>query len=310
MDISPKYIDLHTHTIYSDGLLSPQALLEKAHKYGLSAISITDHNTIDGYIPGLFEYAKSLDIELVSGIEFSCVDEEKRKYHILGYFLDLENQDLKNITAQIKIDNNANIQAIVDLMKKDHWFIGEKRLFDEKGTLTKAHIAREIIENQKNNFKLKSLFNGHIPTEGELIEATMIANMPYFVFNDKRILPTDAIKIIKAANGIAIAAHPAFNIMRGDNAPDLCQRLKNWGVDGFEAISIQFDKSNNDSEFECIDLFTKYALANNLVITGGSDFHHADTKMMGNLIDLGFKNHNLKVPFKILEDLKKYKATN
>lgn len=305
---SQKNIDLHTHTIYSDGLLSPKKILQKAHRYGLCSISITDHNTIDGYIPGIFQYAQNLGIELITGIEFSCVDEEKRKYHILGYFIDLENVDLKNITFQIKKDNNNNIQTIVDLMKKDGWYIDEKKLFSAKGTLTKAHIAREIIENKINNHKLKSLFDGYIPTEGELIEATMIANKPYFVFNSERIHPTDAIKIIKAAGGIAVAAHPAFNIMRGDNPDDLCQRLKDWGIDGFEALSIQFDKSNNDSEFECIELFTKYAHANNLVVTGGSDFHHSDPKTMGKFIDLGFKNYPLKVSKKILDDLKDYKT--
>lgn len=303
---SKKYIDLHTHTFYSDGLLSPKKLIKKSSKYNLSAIAITDHDTIEGFTPEIFNYSKKLGVELITGIEFSTMDEEKKEYHILGLFIDIKNPTLKKILIKIKKDKINNIQKIINLMKKDGWFINKKNILKNKGTISKSHLAREIIKNEKNLKKIKSIFNKKIPTEGKFIETTMIKEKPYYVNNSKKINTKKAIEIIHESKGVAILAHPCSYLTRGEKLGHLCKKMKKIKIDGFEAINIQFDKNNNEKEFECIDLLTKYAYSNNLIITGGSDYHHSNKKIIGKFIDLGFRNHRLKVFREILDKAKRY----
>ena len=85
--------DLHTHTIFSDGILTPRQLFTKAQEVGLSAIAITDHDTMDGYLAGI-PIAEELGIQLIPGIELSCY-ENSRDYHLLGFFQDPDNINLK-----------------------------------------------------------------------------------------------------------------------------------------------------------------------------------------------------------------------
>src|SRR5215469_13568413 len=97
---SEMIADLHTHTVFSDGMLTPDELFFKAQKSGLKAISITDHDTIDGNY-GAKELAEKYDLEFITGIELSCFDSQN-EYHILGYCLNIENEDLHKHLAAFK----------------------------------------------------------------------------------------------------------------------------------------------------------------------------------------------------------------
>ena len=83
-------IDLHIHTDISDGAFSPIEIVNKAKLYSLSAISITDHDSIGAYTSELSKYATKMKIELVPGIEFSTTDHNLNKYHVLGLFIDMK----------------------------------------------------------------------------------------------------------------------------------------------------------------------------------------------------------------------------
>lgn len=177
-------------------------------------------------------------------------------------------------------------------------------MLSENSTIIKAHISRAVLDNKKNVERLVKEF-GKIPTEGEFCEAWLIRGKPAFVKGSKDLHPIKAIETIKMAKGLALLAHPSFNIMMGELFDLLCEKFVNWGIDGFEAINVQYDRSNNDVEVQHIDEFIEFATKKGLVISGGSDFHHDDEKLIGKFIDLGFRNYPRKVPYSILENLRR-----
>jgi predicted metal-dependent phosphoesterase TrpH len=303
-------IDLHTHTTHSDGELTPKELLTKANNYDLTAISITDHDTIAAYTPETFDIAEKLKVELVPGIEISTTDHEKRKYHILGLLIDIENPDLIDLTAKLKNKRTAYTEQLCDMLIENGWAIDRDNLLTDQRAVTKAHIARSLIAHPHNTKTLKDMFDGRLPREGELIEATMIRGKPYYIESPGEIGPQEAINTIHAASGLAILAHPGFSIMKGENFDNLSKKFVNLGIDGFEAINVQYDRSNNDREVDHIEQLTNFALQNRLVISGGSDFHIDNENTLGKFIDLGFKNDHRKVPYPVLENLREYKEAH
>jgi len=301
-----KRIDLHTHTNCSDGLLYPKELLKKAGDYGLVAISITDHDILRAYEDkSIFDYAVSLGLNLIPGIEFSTLDTNGNKYHILGLMIDISNISLIDLIENLQLNRSLYAKKVSKLLCDDGWFIDIGTLVNLKESITKAHISRFLIENPKNKQKLLEYFT-HIPSEGELIEFLLIKGKKYYISIDKSLTPKEAIDVIHNAHGVAILAHPTFNVMQGEDLNELCNKFKNLNIDGFEAINIQFDKSHNDERVDLVKEFSNYAEANNLLITGGSDFHHSNKDLIGNFIDLGFVGDEYLVDISILDKMKKY----
>ena len=104
-------IDLHIHTNYSDGNLSPKQVIDKALKNGITLISITDHDTIDAYNDELYNYAKSKNITIINGIEISTYV-DKIGFHILGYGFDINNKELKEKLIEIRNYRYAYLEDV------------------------------------------------------------------------------------------------------------------------------------------------------------------------------------------------------
>lgn len=302
--IKSGHIDLHTHTTCSDGDLSPHELIKKAKDYGLLAMSITDHDTIKAFSPELFDYSRKLGVELITGIELSTIDDEQNKHHIVGLMIDINNNGLQRKIEEIQFKRKNRMATIIDLMKIDGWKISKKRLFDNNQLVTKSILAKEIIANKRNQEKFLDAFDGNV-SEGKLIEALMIKGKPYYV-GSERLKTKEAVEIIHKSGGVAILAHPSFDVMKGFNLINLCDKAKRLEIDGLESISVQFDEMNGRKEFECREKIEKYAKTNNMLISGGSDYHgSSDDKY----IDLGFKNYNWKIPYKMLVEIQKYRES-
>lgn len=280
-------------------------LLDMASAYGLSALAITDHDTVSAYTPAVTQHAKELGIELVPGIEFSTTDTDGNKYHVLGLLIDVENRELLKLTAQLKQRREKTTAAIAALLGMLGWILDADAVRGDSDVVTKAHIARAVLNDQRNAPQLLKAF-GRVPTEGEFIEATMSRGKPAFVKSADELSPQEAIRVIHASGGVTLLAHPSFYVMRGEALEPLCAKFVEWGIDGFEAINVQFDKSNGDREVEHIEAFAAAAQTYGLTISGGSDFHHDDETRMGKFIDLGFKNDHRSVPYEVLTRLKSF----
>ncbi len=298
-----KKVDLHMHSKCSDGKYSGYELIDFAVKNNTSAISITDHDTISVYTDDLFEYAKDKGVELISGIEFSTRTKDKKKYHIVGLCIDYKNQEMLKVLEKLKQERFDYLEKAVNLFKELGFDFDRSYVSFEDGVPTKAHIARGIINCENNLEKLKSIF-GKMPTEGQLIETYMLRGQKACVDQDSSITPKDAIDLIHKSGGVAILAHPASYVIAGDVAEDFIKNLIDLGIDGLENINIQFNRSKNDEEVDMVDFFTKLAKENNLLQSGGSDFHSHGHAGLGNVIELGMINSKYSVPYECLEKIK------
>ena len=219
MNNNPKMIaDLHTHTVYSDGMLTPDELFFKAQKAGLKAISITDHDTIDGNI-GAEELASKYDMEFITGIELSCFDSQN-EYHILGYCINIDNEDLHKHLAAFKQSRIERAEIMTQRLKKMGVNINFNDVLIKAGEapVTRPHIAQVIVESGYVS-TTKDAFNLYIGDGGPAYAVKAIFQVE------------KAIKLINNAGGIAVIAHPGYFI----NQKKLFQFIE-AGLDGIEVI--------------------------------------------------------------------------
>ena len=142
-----KICDLHTHSIYSDGTCTPAEIIDEAIKIGLSAVALTDHNTVDG-LSDFIEAACDKDIEIVPGVEFS-VDYEGTELHILGLFIDpVYFEKVSALMTDVNRRKEESNIALVDSLSRagyplDHEAIKSKT---PNGMINRSHIADAMVE--------------------------------------------------------------------------------------------------------------------------------------------------------------------
>ena len=295
-----KRIDLHIHTIVSDGMLTPKEVIDEAHRNGVSIIAIADHDTVDAYNDELFEYAKSKNIKLINAVEISTKT-KKAGVHVLGYNLDLDNEEFKERLKKVRNARHNYLRDVAKKLEELEYYINVEEL-DKIEAVTKAHIALNTIENPKNKEKLLVEF-GHIPSKGEFIETIMNENCPAYV-KKETVTPQKAAEIIRQANGKVILAHPvAYEHEDGLNEEDILKIVKDMNLDGIVSNYIYIDKDNN--EFDECEKWNRFAKNNNLFVTVGTDFHNSD----GIRPEIGFVNKRIELTEdeidEIIENLEK-----
>jgi len=244
--------DLHLHSSYSDGTMSPDELVSYAHVIGLSAVSITDHDTIRGQEPAL-EAGRRCGIEVVTGIEFS-IEEEGSSVHILGYCFDHANAALKASLEELSAARVTRAREIVRRLEACGVSIPFEEVLAEAGvgSVGRPHIARVLYRR------------GLVSSVSEAFARYIADGAPCHV--PKQVLPRDAVmRLIAEAGGLAVWAHPGWNIRK----TELVERLISSGVGGIEAWH------PNHSEHLEVEILA-LARARSLVCTGGSDFHFVE----------------------------------
>ena len=301
-------IDLHTHTNYSDGVYSPEDLIKMAAEHGLRVLAITDHDTIRAYDSDIITFAKKLGIKLVPGIEFSTVDElSNEKIHVLGLDIDVKNKELKLVCKKINQFRRDNLQSVENKLKQVGIVLRTADLLRLNATITKNHIAKDVIGNPDNRAAFLEKY-GDIPMPGRFIEDYLVKGKPAFVNSKDKFYTSQAVEIIQQSGGKAFCAHPSFNVMRGFDFELMKQLIIRNKFDGIETINIQYDKNNGDKRFDMVKELTEFANENNLLISGGSDFHSDDYNLMGNHSALGLKNEDYNITDSQLKKILDYKC--
>lgn len=259
------------HTNNSDGTLSPKEVIDEAKKNGVSVISITDHDTIDAYTDELFEYAKSKNIELITGIEVSTKSHGVG-IHVLGYNIDIHNNEFRDNLFKLRNIRHKYLHDVGEKLEELGYVLNVEEL-DKIKSVTKAHIALDIVNNPVNREKLLRDFN-KVPNKGEFIETIMNEGCPAYVKKEV-VTPSDAAKIIRQAGGKVVLAHPVAYIHQ-DNLKDndILEIIKEMNADGIEANYMFYDTERN--KFDEVEKWNKIARENNLLATIGSDFHNKE----------------------------------
>ena len=247
--------DLHIHTYYSDGVFSPEKIVDTAIDVGLQAIAITDHDNVLAYdVAKNYLKEKGLEdkLEIIRGIEVNTLY-KNYEVHILGYFMNPENSDFQ---AMLKTQQQARIKQtkeIISLLAKKEGikvkFEDIKKLVAEGGSIGRPHIAKAIT-NAGGTANIMDAYAKYIHDDS-----------PVYV-QRKTVSPQDAVEIIYDAGGIPVIAHP-HDI---DIAETLIKELMNYGLRGIEAYHRKHSPA-------CVEYFSSMAEELGLIVTGGSDFH-------------------------------------
>lgn len=276
-----KYIDLHTHSNYSDGTCSPAELVIKAVQKELAAFALTDHDTVAG-IDDAINAVKEQDapIKFIPGIELSVAYKEK-DIHIVGLFVNHHNSALKKAASLIiKRRDDRNLEMVENLKKVGIPITIEALTENNPDTVvTRAHFASFLVENKI------------VETPAEAFKKYLNTDTPYYVAR-KYIEPEEGIELIRNAGGVPILAHPLHYKLKESELEKLIKRLTIVGLMGIETL---YSNHSVAEEAYTKKLARKY----NLLPSGGSDFH-GDNKPS---IDMGTGRGNLAVPYKYLETL-------
>lgn len=259
--------DLHIHTNYSDGVFTPEKVIDASIDAGLDIIALTDHDNIlsfniaRNHVESLKKQDKKT-IEIIQGIEINTMYNND-EIHILGYFMDTENKDFNEL---IKVQQQARIkqtkEIIVLLNKKEGINIKYEDIISqvaEGGSIGRPHIAKAIT---------------NVGGTGSVMEAYakyINDNSPVYV-KRKTVTPHEAVEIIYDAGGIPVIAHPHDL----DNAGVLIKDLMHYGLRGIEAYHRKHSPA-------IVEYFSSMAEELGLIVTGGSDFH-APNVMNGQII--------------------------
>lgn len=281
-----RQVDLHTHSNKSDGSYSPAELVDYAAAKRLSAIALTDHDTIDGLTEAI-THAKSLalagqpSVEVVPGIEFSTKHEDK-DVHIVGLYIAYDSPGFRGrlqefvdsrIGRNIKMCNNlreAGIDISYDKLQERN----------PDAVITRAHYASFLFEE------------GYVKSRQDAFAQYLGDHTKYFVPREK-VTPIQAVSLILEAGGIPILAHPPLYHMGHERLDRLVSSLKNAGLMGIEAL---YSTYTHQDERDMMRLAGQY----DLLLSGGSDFHGANKPKL----DLGTGYGKLFVPEEFLDKIK------
>lgn len=289
-----KRIDLHIHTTISDGALTPKEVIDEAYKNGVSVIAIADHDTIEAYNDELFSYAKSKNITLINAVEISTKT-NKAGIHVLGYNFDLNNKEFQEKLYKLRNARHDYLHNVAKKLNELGYYLNVQEL-DKIDAVTKAHIALDIVNNEKNKEILLENFK-HIPSKGEFIETVMNENCPAYV-KKETVTPKEAAEMIRSAGGKVVLAHPVAYIHE-DNLTDtdISDIINDMNPDGLEANYLYVDR--NDNKFNETEKWNRFAKEYDLFVTAGSDFHNKD----GLRPEIGFVNTNFLLENELIDQI-------
>lgn len=279
MNTNEKYIDLHTHSVMSDGSMTPTDVVRHAKAQGLVAVALTDHDSIDG-VKEAMEEGKRIGIEVVPAIEFSV--KSNTETHILGYYIDIENKELLDALTAIR---RVRTQRTKETCEKLNGLgfdvtVEEALAIAPAGIVGRAHFAK-LLADKGYTSSVKEGFELYL-NNGKAAYSSM-----------QFLSRMDAVKLIKKAGGLSFVAHLHLCRFDDDHMIKFLAQLRWNGLDGIEGYYTDYTP-------ELQEKYLGMAKMLSLAISGGTDFH-ADMKPH---IQIGKGLGNMKIPYSVLEDMK------
>ncbi len=264
----PHVFDLHTHSTASDGILSPELLVEKARTVGIDTIALTDHDTVSG-LAAARSAAKKHDVTLINGIELSCLWNNKT-IHIVGLNFKADNKTIIDATSHLNHLREERAIKIGEKLKKvgiDNAYENAKRIA-AGGTVTRQHFSTYLIEN------------GNAKNQSDVFKRFLVNNKPGYASVEWPSLE-ETIAHINGAGGVSVIAHPMRYKLTATKLRNLIKEFKELGGEAIEVVT----GHNQSNE---IELATAYAKRYDIAASVGSDFHSGNTpwSQLGNLAEL------------------------
>lgn len=273
-------LDLHLHTTHSDGSCTPMEVVNMAHRAGVTALAITDHDIMTG-IAEAMAAGQQCGIEVIPGVEISSLTGDS-ELHILGYFLDLQDADLNDRFKTLRDSRHRRNPRIIERLQA----LGIDITYDEvraiagPGSIGRPHIARALMDKHV------------VASAKEAFDRFLAEGKPAYVPRELP-SPAEAIRWIKAARGLAVLAHPSWVKLEDHSLIDLVRQLK---ADGLDGVEVYYSTHAVRQTREYLSLAQQLGL----LVTGGSDFHGL-TKPD---IEVGIGKGTLHIPTSLLPKMK------
>jgi predicted metal-dependent phosphoesterase TrpH len=242
------FADLHLHTRFSDGTYSPEELVAHANRHGLVALSLTDHDTVEGCAQAALA-SQAVGIEFITGTELTA-EQDGDELHILGYFINTQNPRLLVEIARFQAGRQNRIREMVSRLNLMKVPLEAEAVFTLANCRApgRPHVARALVQA------------GLCASLDEAFERFLKKNRPAWVPKAK-MSAGDSIDLIHQAGGVAVLAHPGLN--RSD---EVIPGLAEAGLDGIECFHTKHSTNTSQHYLEIAERF-------HLLITGGSDCH-------------------------------------
>lgn len=272
--------DLHTHTTFSDGALTPAALVALGKEVGLDALAITDHDTVDG-VPEGIEAGDRLGMLVIPGVEINT-EVQGAEVHMLGYFLDVSSEALAVALRNLREGRLRRAEQMVSRLQAVGVPVRLERvlaLAGDEGSVGRPHLAQALVELGVAT-DLSDAFDKYL-SRGR------VGYMPRPKFT-----PEQAIATIRAAGGVPVLAHPALS--RCDD------QIRAWVRAGMRGLEVE----HNDQGDEQTMHYRRIARDLGLVATAGSDFHSAS----GGRVTLGSRTCGWEVIDRLRAEAERVRA--
>jgi predicted metal-dependent phosphoesterase TrpH len=246
-------VDLHTHTLASDGALAPRALVQKAVEHGVRVLAITDHDSTEGLAEAREEATRHPGLTLVPGLEINC-NVEGAEIHVLGYLVDDGASWFQDFLREQRAARTARVHTLAARLAELGMPIDPAEVFALAGEAApgRPHVAQVMVRRGYVR-SVREAFDKYLRSDGP-------ANVPRH-----RLTPTEAIAVIRRAGGVPVLAHPGL-ADRDAMIPDLVAA-------GLGGIETYYAEHSTEQVRGYLDLCRRF----DLVATGGSDFHGPHT---------------------------------
>ena len=256
--------DLQSHSTLSDGALAPAEVVAAAAAAGVQRLALSDHDSAVG-VPEAAEAARAAGIALVPAAEITTMHDGVQDLHMLGYLIDPAHPGLVATLAHSRGERERRAATIVARLRELGFEIDEAVLqarTAEGKTIGRPHLAEAVVRHPANHDRLRDA--GLLEPTAFLVEY-LIEGKPAFVDREAP-SPEAAITLIHEAGGVAVWAHPFWDIAAPEDVIARLDTFRGWGLDGVEAFYPSFSA-------EQVHLLYGYASEHGLITTGSSDFH-------------------------------------
>jgi len=258
--------DLQSHSLHSDGTLPAAEVVARAAQAGVRLLALTDHDTVDGVDEALAAAAEH-HITVVPAAEISSIDREHEDLHILGYRIDHHDRAFAAHLHDWREDRSARVGRMEDALRELGWEIDDEVLAARRAQgkpVGRPHLARAVFEHPANADRLRQ--EGLDGDFSQLLVAYLIPGTPAFRLRTTPTV-TEAVAAIHAAGGVAIWAHPFWDVDDPDEVVATLLRFRDeLGIDGVEAFYATHTAQQTR-------LLVRVAAEHGLLTTGSADFH-------------------------------------
>ena len=275
-----RTIDLHTHSLCSDGAQTPSDVVRTAKEAGLSAIALSDHDCIVG-VQEAIDIGKTLGVEVIPAVELSA--QSDTELHILGYFIDIHNKKLQEAMQYALQVRDERQEETCRKLNEQGFAITMDELREEahgNPVLCRAHFAQIMVRK------------GYAPSVKEAFSKYLSVGC-YAYSNRQALTGPEAVSLIREAGGIAVAAHLHLIKKPDDELREYLRSLIPYGLDGIEGYYTDYTPDMQER-------YQAMAKELGLVISGGTDYHGANKPH----ISIGKGKGNLEIPYSVLDGLR------